>query len=402
MNFTDFDSVSLIGSAVVVLLSIISPLLNPFFRFRRPKDEGTDEETLSPEEKDSETASSLPYLSIVIAPHDQAEDLEKHLPTILHQDYPAGYQVIVVTEVSDHDTNDVLKRFQLSLKEEPSNASLYVTSILDSSRFMSRKKLAITLGVKAASSEWVLLTDADCEPASDKWLQGMGSCCDEGTNLVIGYSNYDDSASAFKRFERLHTAYYLMREDVKGTAYRTNGCNLMFRKEDFMKGDGYLGNLQLIRGEYDFIVNKYAVKGGTGLCLAPEAWVIEDSPSKKAWLNKHVFYLETRKHLQRSWLHRLWFNVDQLFLHVSFLSAIAGIVFGILTGRLLLAVASVLALLILSTLHTVIGRKATKDFQEKISPLCIFPYQLGILWHNLSHLLRHRMANKLEFSTHKQ
>ncbi len=39
------------------------------------------------------------------------------------------------------------------------NPHLYYTYIPESSRYMSRKKLQITLGVKAAKYEWIILTE---------------------------------------------------------------------------------------------------------------------------------------------------------------------------------------------------------------------------------------------------
>ena len=89
-------------------------------------------------------------------------------------------------------------------------------------------------------------------------------------------------------------AYYLMREDTKGIAYTTLSHNILLRKSLFMEQEGFRGNLELIRGEYDFLVNKYATETGTVLVTNHEAWMTDDEPSRKTWLNKHMQRLVKR------------------------------------------------------------------------------------------------------------
>lgn len=74
-------------------------------------------------------------------PHDKAYELDQHLPLLLDQDYPAPFRIIVVFWRGESDTDDVLKKYA-------ANPHLYATYIPDSSRYMSRKKLAITVGEK--------------------------------------------------------------------------------------------------------------------------------------------------------------------------------------------------------------------------------------------------------------
>lgn len=397
MNFISFDQISIVFSAILLIVGIVSPLFSPFFRFRRPKDGEGDVPA-----SENDTATSLPPVAIVITPHNQSEALERHLPAWLHQDYPTSYQVIVVTEDSDREINDVLKRTRLTLKNEASQASLYVTSIQESSRFMSRKKLAITLGIKAAQSDWIVLVEADSEPAGNHWLRGLMQHATQQSHLIIGYSNYAPSASSYIRFERLYMDYYLMREDARGIPYRTNSRNLALRKSDFMRGNGFLGDLSLIRGEYDFLVNKYAPVGECVLALAPQTWVVEDAPSHKAWLNRQIFYMETRRFLSRSFIHRLLFCLDQTVLHLSLWAIIAGVAYSLLTTRLLVLIAALVAFIIYLVGNSVMAHRAMKEFREPTSVFALLPYQLTLVWHYLGYIIRHRLANRLDFTTHKQ
>ena len=49
------------------------------------------------EDNKEETSPSLPSISIVMTAHDNERELEQHVPIIMEQDYPDGFEVIVVT-----------------------------------------------------------------------------------------------------------------------------------------------------------------------------------------------------------------------------------------------------------------------------------------------------------------
>lgn len=394
MNYSVvIDGFTIAGSVVLLLLAILSSLSNPFIRFIR-KDEDVQEES---------EGKSLPPLSIILTPHDEADKLANNLPLILNQKYPAGFQVIVVIEKSEHDTDDLLTRLVNEVNnKDGGDGSLYVTYIPESSRYLSRKKLAMTIGVKAAKTEWILMTEAYTHPVSEHWLQAMAQNCTDENRLVIGYGKYDESTSVFKRFERLNMAHYLMREDAYGIAYRTLSHNIMLRKSDFMQQEGFRGNLHLIRGEYDFLVNKYAVEGGAALVLSNDAWTVDDKPSRTSWLNKHLFFIASRQWLQRGMAHRLRFNVDQILMHLSLWANVAGAVCGVLMMNIILLTVAVFAFLLTVILRSVFGHKAARAFDERIPVLLIYPYELSLIWHNLGYLIRYKSADKLDFTTHKQ
>lgn len=379
------DNTAIFLGVAVFLLAWISPLFSPLFRWRR-KEEKVNDDNLQP-------------VSIIIASHDDAMQLEKHLPTILRQDYPVQYEVIVVIEKGDHEVEDVLKRIQYNHGQQKGNALLYVTYIPETSRYMSRRKLAITLGVKAAKNEWLLLTDSDCEPASPQWLARMARNCDDGKALVLGYANYADDASSFKRYERFYHFCYLLRE-CRGKAYRTNCPNLMFRKSLFMEQDGYLGNLDLVRGEYDFLVNKYAKTGNATTETNPEAWIIQDAPTNRSWAYTHVYYMETRKSLKRSFMHRLVFEVDQLEMRTFTLLVAISLAYSLLTGNWLLLGGALISAIVEFLMRCLIDRHAIKRFGETLPWAAL--YDRLVMWSNLFFLFRHKCSDHRDFTTHKQ
>ena len=402
INIT-IDNTTIILASILTGAAIICSLMSPFIRFRKPLDQPADDNQSENDNNDeiTEDTKRLPPLSVILTPHDEADQLEKHLPAILYQKYPARFQVIVVIEKGQHCVEDTLTRIENNYKANPADASLYITYIPETSRYMSRKKLAITLGVKAAVNEYVLLTEPCCEPASNLWLQTMATRLSAGDNFVIGYGAYCNEVSSFKRFQRLYTDFYLLREAKKGHPYRTQSYNILFNKNTFMKQEGFRGSLNMCRGEYDFLVNKYATHN-VGIVTDRRAWMIEDAPSRKTWLNKHIFYLHTRRILKRGTRHRLWFNLDQVSLHGNILLEIAVLVYGIISANIVLITASCVAFLISFAIHTILAHKAARSFDEKIPLFACFPYEISLVWHNLTYLVKYIKTNKLDFTTHKQ
>ena len=442
-----FDTITLILGAAIIILAVLTSLLSPFRRadvktLRSFDVEKPNDDVLSPLHSESapadraETMRSLdveapsddlsisqhlnistsqPLTLLITVQQKQAQMLERHLPQFLSQDYAPGFEVVVVAEKGDSDTEDVLNRYA-------GNPLLYSTYIPDSSRYMSRKKLAITLGVKAAHNEWIVMTDAFCSPSGNHWLQAIASHIvpsDDSTsqpfndstsqhlniatspNLIIGYSNYDDEARPYYRFERLQQACYTMREARRGKAYRAMGCNVAFRKSEFIAGDGFRGNLEHTRGEYDFLVNKFSQRRSTAVANEPDAWIIDDAPTRHEWRSRHIYYMHTRKYLARSFRHRLLPFIDELALHLCFLAIIGIGVFAGLTSRWILLGAAVVALVIAVCMRTSFARKTVRAYGEDIASWRLYPYELSGIWHKLYQHIRYWRADKAGFTSHK-
>lgn len=107
-------------------------------------------------------------ISIVLTVHDQAGALEQHLPEFLTLPYEGEYEVIVVDDMSADDTPDVLKRMKADYPR------LY-TTFLPTSVIVnpSRKRLALSVGAKAAHHDYIVLADIHRPPVNADWLAGL-------------------------------------------------------------------------------------------------------------------------------------------------------------------------------------------------------------------------------------
>lgn len=378
-----FDTVTIVICAVLVVLALLSSFLDTFFRKVRAGGDGP-----------SGPATPCRPVSVIVVADNNAEDLRANLDSLLSQDYEPGYEVIVVVDKDEDGTGDFLKAYG-------KRPNLYTTFVPDSSRYMSRRKLAITLGVKAAKNELILLTDATCRPVSDKWISVMASRLDEGTDIVMGYSNYIHEAGLFKVFYRFHCEYSNFREACNGAAYGMAGNNIMFRKDVFMAGNGFQGNLKYLRGEYGFLVNKYAGHGNAAVETSCEGRVEDRVPTRKEWHSVNLFYRETRRHLDRSFSHRLAFNLDMLSLYAGLVAGAGSAVYAVLTQMWLMLPFSAVALFLPVVVRLLNARRAMRLFGESVPLWKVFPFELCLVWHNLRYAISYRFTDKYEFTSHK-
>ena len=376
------DTISIIAVAVLLVVTIVSLSANPFFRKLKPQDavEVAEEDT--------------PKLTVLVMAGNNAEALDAHLPIILTQDYKPGFEVVVVGEQGDQPTETVLKQYGCA-------TNLYATYIPQRSLFMSKAKLAVALGVKAAHNEWIVLVDATCRPESDQWLTALARHMDSEANLVIGYSNYNEQTKPCRRFDRLRTACYLLRKAGRGTAYRSNGANIAFRRSEFIENDGYRGNLQLVNGEYDFIVNKYARSHSARIAIEPDAVVRNDEPSSKTWHNNNVFFLHTRKYMQRSSSYKALCAFDNVMMYASYVLSIAAIVFASFTCRWLLLGVAIAALVATLVVRSLMARRRYRQLGEELSTCATVFHELAIVCHRFADRIRYALSDKYDFTTHK-
>lgn len=400
---------SLLSAAALLLLALAGSLWSPFVRRIRATATGADtngdnletvgSQTTGNAAEDSTPAAAVP-VSVIMAVHDDAEALERNLPAFAGQDYSGEFEIIVVDESSSDDTKDVLKL----LKSQWPN--VYTTFIPESSHYLSRRKLALTLAVKAAKNELIILTDINCRPSSARWLQTMAAAWRPSDNLVFGLTTMSDDTSGYWCYERLMTNCYQMRKAAKGTAYRYCGCALGFRKSTFMSQNGFLHNLMYLRGEYDYTANEHAslpVGGADGAAPSTTAVVIDadnalvqERQTVKGRTYSHLHYLEARRHMQRGTLWRLLFNSDQLLYHSTWAACLAAGVCAALSADWLLCSAAGGSLLLFLVVRTLTVSSAAKDYGQPLSVPLIPFYELRTVWQQLYFLLRHTATDKYE------
>ncbi len=211
--------------------------------------------------KKSKIESSQPTipLSVVICARDEEANLENFLPLVLEQDYP-DFEVIVVNDCSSDNSSYALDKM---VKKYP---NLRVTTIKEDEKFTHGKKLALTVGIKAAKNEWLVLTDGDCRPDSSKWLANIATNCSENTEIILGYGGFFPEKSFLNkiiRFDGLFIAMQYLGFAMVGRPYMGVGRNLAYKKELFFRNKGFASHAHIHSGDDDLFINEVARKANT-------------------------------------------------------------------------------------------------------------------------------------------
>lgn len=236
-----------------------------------------------------------PSISVVIALNGQRNVLADTLPAILNQEYP-NFEVVVVDDGLSEEHAVTLQQLQQQYR------NLRVSELPKTTLYISRKKLAITLGVRAAKGEWIVLTEPDSTPNSAHWLMNMASKMNADKDLVIGYSNYEDDGSPFSRrirFERFMLESVYVRAVLRGRPLGGDGCNMAFRRDMFLAQKGFSGNVSLLRGEDVFLVDAFSREDNVAFLYDKVAAVTQKVGSKKSWKNEKISRMQAFRSLKR-------------------------------------------------------------------------------------------------------
>lgn len=301
-----------------------------------------------------------PPLSVILCAHDEVENLRHNLPAILEQDYPQ-FEVIVINDGEKGESEEYLTQ----LEEQYSN--LYHSFVPDSSRYISRKKLAVTLGIRAARYDWLVLTEANCRPQSNQWLRLMARNFTSHTEVVLGYSGYERGHNWLHRraaFDSLFTAMRYLGFALAGSPYMGIGRNLAYRKDLFFDQKGFSAHLNLRRGDDDLFVNQVARRDNTRVETDP-ASVVRMKPLFRAkdWREEKIGYSSTASlyHGMQRWA--LGFETfSRLLFHAAW---IATIVISALHAHWLVAGLGFLLFVFRFVMQALVVNTTAKDLDEK-------------------------------------
>ncbi|MCK4662204.1 MAG: glycosyltransferase [Bacteroidales bacterium] len=267
--------------------------------------------------KGSNKCNPVIPVSILICAKNEGISLKKNLPKILAQNYPE-FEVIVVNDCSVDDTEEIL----MALKREYHN--LKYTTIEQDKKFIHGKKLALTVGIKAAKNELLLLTDADCFPKSKNWLYQMQQNFDDKTDIVLGYGGYLSKKGLLNkmiRFDTVFIAIQYLSYALAGFPYMGVGRNLAYRKKLFFKNKGFAGHAHILSGDDDLFINKISTKTNTKIEIHPESYTLSEPKEKfTEWVEQKKRHLTTGIYYKRKYKLLIGSEIiSRFFFYLSFL-----------------------------------------------------------------------------------
>ncbi|MGI8636228.1 MAG: glycosyltransferase [Segetibacter sp.] len=235
-------------------------------------------------------------VSVIICAKDEADNIVKNLPGVLVQSYPTSHEVILVNDNSTDDTKYLIQELKKTFKH------LMPVALTQEAKMIAGKKFPLSMGIKSSRYETLLLTDADCVPASEHWIQLMQDGYNPETEIVLGYGAYTKSKGILNkiiRFETFHSALQYLSYALAGMPYMGVGRNLSYKKEVFFKNKGFSSINFIPGGDDDLFINKAATKTNTAIVIDPDAYTLSE-PKKtwREWFSQKTRHYSTAKYYQ--------------------------------------------------------------------------------------------------------
>jgi glycosyltransferase involved in cell wall biosynthesis len=232
-------------------------------------------------------------VSVIICARDEDENLARNMPGVLVQSYPSTYEVVAVNDNSVDDSKYILQELKKTFK------SLNVVELTQEAKLISGKKYPLSVGIREAKHEILLLTDADCVPASEHWIEKMQNGYKENTEVVLGYGAYHKRKGLLNkliRFETFHTALQYLSYALAGLPYMGVGRNLSYKKSLFIRNKGFSSINHIPSGDDDLFVNMTATKKNTAVVIDPDA-ITRSIPKTtwRGWLRQKSRHYSTAK-----------------------------------------------------------------------------------------------------------
>lgn len=252
-------------------------------------------------------------ISIIICAKNEAVNLYENIPLLLKQEHN-NFELVLINDNSSDETLEVMKTFKTQ------HDNIKIVDVKPVEKFWGNKKYALTLGIKVATHDFLLFTDADCKPLSKHWITEMSNCFTNEKSIVIGYGAYKKIKGSLLnlliRFETFMTAVQYFSYAKLGLPYMAVGRNLAYKKAQFFEASGFMGHINIMSGDDDLFVNQVATKTNVALCISKESFT-ESIPKTtfKSWILQKRRHISTARHYkpQHKFLLALFYISQLLF-----------------------------------------------------------------------------------------
>lgn len=244
--------------------------------------------------KEERTISQTQPVSVIICARDEAVNLGLYLQGSLEQEYSTSHEIIVVDDNSFDSSKSIIEEYQKSFKQ------LQLIELKQEAKFIPGKKFPLSVGIKSARYEVLLLTDADCVPASKHWIERMQEGFDPETEIVLGYGAHQKKKGILNklvRWETFQTAIQYLSYALAGKAYMGVGRNLCYKKALFFRHKGFSAHNHIASGDDDLFINMAATERNTAIVIDKEAFTLSVPPkSWNEWIKQKTRHYSTGKY----------------------------------------------------------------------------------------------------------
>lgn len=233
-------------------------------------------------------------VTIMVCAKDEEVNLQKNIPFWLAQKHK-HMETLIVDDFSG------IKTFHLIDKLRQKERYLHYYKVKLN---IVGKKQAILEGLSKSSHKWVLLTDADCFPASKLWLKTMIETAESSQKeIILGYSPYKINKKGLLQlwihFEGWITGISYLSFAAIGIPYMGVGRNLLYKKS-LITQNAMSKHLDIASGDDDLLINTISNKDNTDICIHPNSFVYTQPAD--SWNN---YYRQKTRHYSTSKRYKL-------------------------------------------------------------------------------------------------
>lgn len=232
-------------------------------------------------------------ISVVICAKNEAKNLKLFLPSILEQNY-SKFEIVLINDASIDNTLEVMEAYA------EKHTNIKIVNVKNIEAFWANKKYALTLGIKAATHNYLLFTDASCKPVSNNWISEMTSHFTNENTIVLGYGAYHKVKNSFfnklLRYETLLTAIQYFSFAKIGIPFMGIGRNLAYNRDEFFKTNGFINHIDVKSGDDDLFINEAANSKNTSICFTKDSFTTSNpETSFNSWFSQKRYHTLTTK-----------------------------------------------------------------------------------------------------------
>lgn len=238
----------------------------------------------------------IPSVSVVMCVKDDAYNLEKKLPIILEQEYP-NFEVVVVNDASKDETEYVLRVLQEIYP------NLNVVNLYNNVNGFLGKKYPLSLGIKSAKNEIILLTESDTMPLNYNWITTMVKGFKQKKDIVLGFTNFEQKPTflnTLMHYENLTSAMNYLGNAMLNNPFMGQGRNMAYKREFFFETGGFISQYNISVGDDDLFINKNANSKNTSVIINKESINLA-SPKEK----REEWVIQKKKHFKSMYHFKL-------------------------------------------------------------------------------------------------
>ena len=267
--------------------------------------------------KKNDKPVDYPSFSIIVPSRNYEENLRELIPTLLEQDYP-DFEVVVVDDCSYDGTEWYLNELKLQSNK------LKTSRIIQETDFPNA--LAITIGIRAASKEWLIFLNPLCRVSGKDWLKSFAEELNPKSEAAFGFVKYTNSYGSMRKFikyENFDSFILYGSARYLGLSMPITDMNVAYKREQFLSRRGFAAVLDSPFSENELYLNKISNRSNsvylqnsasTVSFVGDTDWYDGMNFKKKQLLLKKKFTVGQSIFLWTNTISRLVFDISMIAL----------------------------------------------------------------------------------------